>query len=109
MLYEVITFLAMNITIGLLILIIALYTSRALDFAVFPSVLLITTLFRLSLNVASTRLILLHVITSYSIHYTKLYDSGLMKPCCSNRGKAGWDRKPIRFCAKSLNWCGRYP
>ncbi len=53
-------FLAMNITIGLLILIIALYTSRALDFAVFPSVLLITTLFRLSLNVASTRLILLH-------------------------------------------------
>lgn len=53
-------FLSLNITIGLLILIIALYTSRALDFAVFPSVLLITTLFRLSLNVASTRLILLH-------------------------------------------------
>ncbi len=53
-------FLSLNITIALLILIIALYTSRALDFAVFPSVLLITTLFRLSLNVASTRLILLH-------------------------------------------------
>ena len=53
-------FLSMNITIGLLILIIALYTTRALDFAVFPSILLITTLFRLSLNVASTRLILLH-------------------------------------------------
>lgn len=53
-------FLSMNITIGLLILIIALYTKRALDFAIFPSVLLITTLFRLSLNVASTRLILLH-------------------------------------------------
>jgi len=53
-------FLSLNITIGLLILIIALYTTRALDFAVFPSVLLITTLFRLSLNVASTRLILLH-------------------------------------------------
>ncbi len=53
-------FLSLNITIGLLILIIALYTSRALDFAIFPSILLITTLFRLSLNVASTRLILLH-------------------------------------------------
>ncbi|MDA3904175.1 MAG: flagellar biosynthesis protein FlhA [Desulfuromusa sp.] len=53
-------FLALNITIGLLILIITLYTSRALDFAIFPSVLLVTTLFRLSLNVASTRLILLH-------------------------------------------------
>ena len=53
-------FLSLNITVGLLILIIALYTSRALDFAVFPSILLITTLFRLSLNVASTRLILLH-------------------------------------------------
>ncbi len=53
-------FLSLNITLGLLILIIALYTSRALDFAIFPSVLLITTLFRLSLNVASTRLILLH-------------------------------------------------
>ncbi|WP_029913184.1 flagellar biosynthesis protein FlhA [Pelobacter seleniigenes] len=53
-------FLSMNITIGLLILIIALYTTRALDFAIFPSILLITTLFRLSLNVASTRLILLH-------------------------------------------------
>ncbi|WP_298036599.1 flagellar biosynthesis protein FlhA [uncultured Desulfuromonas sp.] len=53
-------FLALNITAALLILIISLYSTRALDFAVFPSVLLATTLFRLSLNVASTRLILLH-------------------------------------------------
>lgn len=52
-------FLSLNITVALLILITALYTSRALDFAIFPSVLLVTTLFRLSLNVASTRLILL--------------------------------------------------
>ncbi|BCR06618.1 flagellar biosynthesis protein FlhA [Desulfuromonas versatilis] len=51
--------LALNITIALLILIISLYTAKALDFAVFPAVLLTTTLFRLSLNVASTRLILL--------------------------------------------------
>ena len=53
-------FLATNITIALLILIISLYTARALDFTVFPSLLLATTLFRLSLNVASTRLILIN-------------------------------------------------
>jgi len=51
--------LSLNITLALLILILALYTVRAMDFAVFPAVLLATTLFRLSLNVASTRLILL--------------------------------------------------
>jgi flagellar biosynthesis protein FlhA len=53
-------FLATNITIALLILVISLYTARALDFTVFPSLLLATTLFRLSLNVASTRLILIN-------------------------------------------------
>ncbi len=37
-----------------------MYTLRPLEFSTFPSVLLVTTLFRLSLNVASTRLILLH-------------------------------------------------
>ncbi len=52
-------FLSMNITIALLILIISLYTIKATDFSIFPAVLLTTTLFRLSLNVASTRLILL--------------------------------------------------
>ncbi len=51
--------LSMSITLALLIMIVSLYTKRALDFAVFPSVLLTATLFRLSLNVASTRLILL--------------------------------------------------
>ena len=53
-------FLSMNITIALLILIISLYTVKAIEFSIFPSILLTTTLFRLSLNVASTRLILLH-------------------------------------------------
>ena len=53
-------FLAANITIGLLILIISLYIVKAVEFSIFPSLLLTTTLFRLSLNVASTRLILLH-------------------------------------------------
>ncbi len=51
-------FLAMNILGALVILFVALYTVRPLDFAVFPSLLLMVTLFRLSLNVATTRLIL---------------------------------------------------
>ncbi len=53
-------FLSLNITIALVILVISLYTVKAVDFSIFPAVLLTTTLFRLSLNVASTRLILLH-------------------------------------------------
>ncbi|MBU0988214.1 MAG: flagellar biosynthesis protein FlhA, partial [Proteobacteria bacterium] len=52
--------LALNITLAITILLIAMYTIRPLDFFIFPSLLLVTTLFRLSLNVASTRLILLH-------------------------------------------------
>ena len=52
--------LALNITISITILLIAMYTLKSLDFSIFPSLLLLTTLFRLSLNVASTRLILLH-------------------------------------------------
>lgn len=52
--------LAMNITISIVVILMAMYTVRPLDFAIFPSLLLVTTLFRLSLNVASTRMILLH-------------------------------------------------
>lgn len=52
--------LALNITLGIIILITTMYTEKPLDFSVFPSVLLMLTLFRLSLNIASTRLILLH-------------------------------------------------
>ena len=50
--------LATNIAVSLGILLTAFYAERPLDFAIFPGLLLITTLFRLSLNVASTRLIL---------------------------------------------------
>jgi len=50
--------LTLSITISLMILLVAVYTEKSLEFSVFPSLLLITTLFRLSLNVASTRLIL---------------------------------------------------
>ena len=53
-------FLALNITLSITILLISMYTQKPLDFSVFPSLLLMTTLFRLSLNVASTRLILLN-------------------------------------------------
>lgn len=53
-------FLTMSITLSLIILLVALYIKEPLDFSTFPSVLLISTLFRLSLNVASTRRILLH-------------------------------------------------
>ncbi|MCF8061235.1 MAG: flagellar biosynthesis protein FlhA [Deltaproteobacteria bacterium] len=52
--------LAMNITIGVMVLLLTIYAVRPLDFSVFPSLLLVTTLFRLSLNIASTRLILLN-------------------------------------------------
>jgi flagellar biosynthesis protein FlhA len=52
--------LVCNLTFALVILLTAIYTLKPLDFSIFPSLLLITTLFRLSLNVASTRLILLH-------------------------------------------------
>jgi flagellar biosynthesis protein FlhA len=52
--------LALNITLAITILLISMYTLKPLDFFIFPPLLLVTTLFRLSLNVASTRLILLH-------------------------------------------------
>ncbi|MBW1670334.1 MAG: flagellar biosynthesis protein FlhA [Deltaproteobacteria bacterium] len=52
--------LSFNITLSLTILLVSMYILKPLDFSVFPSILLVATLFRLSLNVASTRLILLH-------------------------------------------------
>src|SRR5579872_3452477 len=53
-------FLTLNITGAVLILLTTLYTENALSFSVFPTLLLIITLFRLSLNITGTRLILLH-------------------------------------------------
>ncbi|THB80040.1 MAG: flagellar biosynthesis protein FlhA [Desulfobacteraceae bacterium] len=53
-------FLALNISFAIMVLIMTMYTVAPLDFSIFPSLLLVLTLFRLSLNVASTRLILLH-------------------------------------------------
>ena len=48
-----------NIAIAVMVLLVSMNTTRALDFAAFPTILLITTLLRLSLNVASTRIVLL--------------------------------------------------
>ncbi len=50
--------LAINITFSVLILMVALYIRSPLDMSIFPTILLVATLFRLGLNVASTRLIL---------------------------------------------------
>jgi flagellar biosynthesis protein FlhA len=51
--------LALTLSISIIILLVSIYTKKPLDFNTFPSVLLVMTLFRLSLNVASTRNILL--------------------------------------------------
>src|SRR5919197_2555257 len=52
--------LTMNISLSLLTLFVAMYILKPVEFSVFPSLLLVLTLFRLALNVASTRLVLLH-------------------------------------------------
>jgi flagellar biosynthesis protein FlhA len=52
--------LTLNITMAFLVLMLTMNVRRALEFSIFPSLLLVTTLFRLALNVSSTRLILLH-------------------------------------------------
>ncbi|OOB75351.1 EscV/YscV/HrcV family type III secretion system export apparatus protein [Clostridium haemolyticum] len=51
-------FIALNITIGTVIILLTMFTTEVLQFSVFPTMLLITTLFRLGLNISSTRLIL---------------------------------------------------
>jgi flagellar biosynthesis protein FlhA len=53
-------FFIMNITISLAVLMVSLNAQKPLDFSAFPTVLLFATLFRLSLNVASTRVVLVH-------------------------------------------------
>jgi flagellar biosynthesis protein FlhA len=52
--------LTINISMAIIILLACLYTKEPLDYSTFPTTLLITTLFRLGLNVSATRLILLH-------------------------------------------------
>jgi flagellar biosynthesis protein FlhA len=52
-------FFTFNIALSIIVILVALSTVRPLDFSVFPTLLLVTTLLRLSLNVASTRIVLL--------------------------------------------------
>lgn len=53
-------FFTFNIVLAVIVLLVSVNTQRPLDFAIFPTLLLITTLMRLTLNVASTRVVLLH-------------------------------------------------
>ena len=62
--------ISLNISIALAIVVTTLYLPTALDFSAFPSLLLLTTLFRLAINVSVTRLVLLkgnagHVVESF--------------------------------------------
>jgi len=52
--------LSFNLTFALVVLLVTMYSQQPLEFSIFPSLLLVTTLFRLALNVSSTRLILLN-------------------------------------------------
>lgn len=52
--------ISLNITVSIIVVLVSMYILQPVNFSVFPSLLLIITLFRLALNVASTRLILLH-------------------------------------------------
>ena len=53
-------FFTFNITLSVMVLLVSMFTTKPLEFAAFPAVLLFSTLLRLSLNVASTRVILMH-------------------------------------------------
>ena len=53
-------FFTFNIALSVVVLLVCVYALRPLDFAVFPTILLIATLLRLALNVASTRVVMLH-------------------------------------------------
>src|SRR5262245_6283354 len=61
-------FIAANVTFALVVVISAMYVRKALDFASFPSLLLLTTLFRLAINISVTRLILLHGDAGNVVH-----------------------------------------
>ncbi len=66
-------FLAISITISLMVLLIAVYIKEPLEFSTFPTVLLLTTLFRLALNVATTRSILLDAHTGDVSHVVQSF------------------------------------
>ncbi|WP_031518110.1 flagellar biosynthesis protein FlhA [Desulfofalx alkaliphila] len=60
--------LVISLTLGMVILLITMFTTEPLQFSIFPSLLLVTTLYRLALNIASTRLILGEAAAGQVIH-----------------------------------------
>jgi type III secretion protein V len=62
------TLLSLNLSIAVTLLMMALYIPRVLAFSTFPSMLLFTTLFRLSLNISTTRMILVHAYAGHIIN-----------------------------------------
>ncbi|MAS24131.1 MULTISPECIES: flagellar biosynthesis protein FlhA [unclassified Thalassolituus] len=54
------TFFTFNIALSIVVLLVSVYAKRPLDFAIFPTILLVATLLRLALNVASTRVVLMY-------------------------------------------------
>ncbi|HEX5804852.1 MAG TPA: FHIPEP family type III secretion protein, partial [Macromonas sp.] len=74
------TFFTLNIAVSLMVMMVASYMKRALDFVVFPVVLLLTTLLRLALNVASTRVVLMegHTGTAAAGHVIEAFGTFLI-------------------------------
>ena len=83
--------LATSITVSLLVFLVAIYTKRPVEFSVFPTVLLVTTLFRLSLNVASTRLILLHGDEGVGAAGHVIYAAGMLVTRVNDLESGGLD------------------
>ena len=81
--------LTLNITLSLVILLVGMYILKPLEFSAFPSVLLLVTLFRLSLNIASTRIILLTgnqgVVAAGKIINLRQFCCGWKLSCRSDR------------------------
>ena len=74
--------IVLNIAISIMILMITMSISEALEFSIFPSLLLITTLFRLGLNVSSTRLILSEGRPTSTAPWTAQPRSSRATPSC---------------------------
>ena len=104
-------FFTINIAVALMVMMVAAYMLRPLDFAAFPAVLLLTTLMRLSLNVASTRVVLLDghtgpgaagaVIEAFG-HFLiggNLFHFGCHKFCGRHKGCRAYRRSVGPLCA----------
>ena len=68
--------ISLNITLALVVVLITMYTLEPLHFSIFPTLILITTLFRLALSISATRLILLHGNEGPAVGLADLEDRG---------------------------------